>query len=78
MKLKKESTTLVIRNNYTVQFKEQVLARADRGSAFPQSTLIWELLSQCYINGDENFGKPINLLKRKIANKLSWLVLHEK
>ena len=35
MKLKKESTTLVIRNNYTVQFKEQVLARADRGSAFP-------------------------------------------
>jgi len=27
---KKESTTSVIRNKYTVQFKEQVLARADR------------------------------------------------
>ena len=30
MKLKKESTTSVIRNKYTVQFKEQVLERADR------------------------------------------------
>ena len=30
MKLKKESTTSVIRHKYTVQFKEQVLARADR------------------------------------------------
>ena len=30
MELKKESTTSVIRHKYTVQFKEQVLARADR------------------------------------------------
>ena len=30
MKLKKESTASVIRNKYTVQFKEQVLERADR------------------------------------------------
>ena len=30
MKLKKESTTSVIRNKYTVQFKEQVLEHADR------------------------------------------------
>ena len=30
MELKKESTTSVTRNKYTVQFKEQVLERADR------------------------------------------------
>ena len=30
MKLKKESTTSVIRNKYTIQFKEQVLEHADR------------------------------------------------
>ena len=30
MELKKESTTSVTRNKYTVQFKEQVLEHADR------------------------------------------------
>ena len=30
MELKKESTTSVTRNKYTVQFKEQVLEYADR------------------------------------------------
>ena len=30
MKLKKESTTSVIRKKYTIQFKEQVLEHADR------------------------------------------------
>jgi transposase len=30
MKTKKESNTLVVRNKYTAQFKEQALERADR------------------------------------------------
>ena len=30
MELKKESTTSVTRNKYTVQFKEQILEHADR------------------------------------------------
>ena len=50
MKTQKESTTLVVRDKYTAQFKEQALERADRDGIpknVAQDFLLFLLLLIC-------------------------------